>query len=190
MNLPFTETELRKQIKDGTATADTYYWLGMALLSSQGGKEVNKCFLQAVKLDPYHAKAWLELARDEITDPEIKDPQLALQHINRAIELEPSTEAYSLRALLYSTYLHQPQKALEDVETVLKLKPDDAYALEMKRTLSQDIQSQQDFPANEPFPFPAPGNDSSSFLSTVKIISAAVMIVAVLFVLILAFLHP
>ena len=165
MNQPITKEELLKQIENGTATADTYYLLGLKT-------EEEKYFRQAITLDPRHAGAYLELARSEITErPAPKNPQQALQDISKAVELSPNVwEAYQLRALLYYYTLKQPEKALADLKVLLKQHPNNEDALELKRTIEEEKIS-------------PPATAHTRLSSSVRRISRWIAIIAALFVL-------
>ena len=133
MTQQFTEQALKEQIRQGTATADTYYLLGLKNYDK-------KYFLRAIELDPHHADAYRELAREAITDDPVKDPKQALAYIDKAIELAPQDwEAYQLRALLCYYTLKDPQQALADLDTILAHDPNNPDALEFKKNIEEDL---------------------------------------------------
>jgi tetratricopeptide (TPR) repeat protein len=82
------------------------------------------------------------IARDNIfASPKPYDVDKALKDISKAIELDSSLiEAYELRAMLYYYILENSEKALNDINTILELQPDNQFALDLKKDIMSDAQ--------------------------------------------------
>ncbi len=133
---------LEEQVRLGAAGADVY--------CQPAELENNNIeyFKRAIEVDPYCAKAYMEIARNNITNyPKPYDDEKALADISKAIALDPQLwQAYELRAILYHYTLNEPQKALDDLETVLKNNTDNEFAAEFKADILKDMEEEKEYP--------------------------------------------
>jgi tetratricopeptide (TPR) repeat protein len=72
---------------------------------------------------------WYNKAVDLWSDERFTDPGKAIEYLNEAIRLKPDyAEAYGNRGIAY-VKLGQYQRAIQDYDTAIRLKPDDAIAV-------------------------------------------------------------
>ena len=121
------------------------FFLFNAFLKNAAGGPDNKLlqkYYDELTTNPNSATAYMEIARDNITAyPKPYDVDKALKDISKAIELDSSLiEAYELRTMLYYYTLENSEKALNDINTILELQPDNQFALDLKKDIMSDAQ--------------------------------------------------